>query len=84
MPYLSERQRLNIETIVKDLDARVECEVVNAKEGQEPFLIILKRGDSEIRVDVSEDDLEDAANDPKTQSEMRWRLKKALQKFSDS
>ncbi|MCI0530019.1 MAG: hypothetical protein L0Y56_21455 [Nitrospira sp.] len=79
MPYLSERQRANIITLVKDLDAQVHCDVVKSDDNNDGFLIILSKGATQIKLDISEDDLEDAVYDPKTQSEMRWRLKKALQ-----
>lgn len=79
MPYLSERQRANIITMVKDLDQQVRCEVVKSDADNGAFMIVLTRGETEIKLDVSEDDLEDAVYDPKTQSEMRWRLKKALE-----
>lgn len=79
MPYLSERQRINIITLVKDLDAQVQCEVMKSQEDNGEFLIVLRKGGIQIKLDVSEDDLEDAVSDPKTQSEMRWRLKKALE-----
>jgi hypothetical protein len=79
MPYLSDRQRTNIITLVKDLDAQVQCEVIKSQDDNGEFLIILSKGGTQIKLDVSEDDLEDAVYDPKTQSEMRWRLKKALE-----
>ena len=79
MPYLSDRQRTNIITLVQDLDAQVQCEVIKSQSDNGGFLIILSKGGVQIKLDVSEDDLEDAVYDPKTQSEMRWRLKKALE-----
>lgn len=79
MPYLSERQRTNIITLVKGLDAQVHCDVIKSQDVSCDFLIILNKGGTQIKLDVSEDDLEDAVYDPKTQSEMRWRLKKALE-----
>ncbi len=79
MPYLSERQRTNIITLVKDLDAQVHCDVVKSQDNNGDFLIILSKGATQIKLDISEDDLEDAVYDPKTKSEMRWRLKKALE-----
>lgn len=79
MPYLSDRQRTNIITLVKDLDAQVHCEVIKSQDNHGGFLIVLSKGGTQIKLDVSEDDLEDAVYDPKTQSEMRWRLKKALE-----
>lgn len=79
MPYLSERQRTNIITLVKGLDAQVHCDVIKSQDVNCDFLIILSKGGTQIKLDISEDDLEDAVYDPKTQSEMRWRLKKALE-----
>lgn len=79
MPYLSERQRTNIITLVKDLDQEVQCDVFKSQENHGGFLVILTKGATQIKLDVTEDDLEDAVYDPGAQSEMRWRLKKALE-----
>lgn len=79
MPYLSERQRVNIITLVKNLDDQVHCDVVKSDENHGHFMIVLSKGNKQIKLDVTEDDLEHAADDPKTQSEIRWRLKKALE-----
>ena len=79
MPYLSERQRTKIISLAKDLDSQVQCDVVSSQENHGGFEIILNKGGTQIKLEVTEDDLEHAVDDPKTQSEIRWRLKKALE-----
>ena len=79
MPYLSDRQRTNIISLVKDLDVQVHCDVIKSQDDNGDFHIILTKGGTQVKLDVTEDDLEDAVYDSKTQSEMRWRLKKALE-----
>jgi hypothetical protein len=82
MPYLSEQQRTNMIALVKDLDGEVHCEVVKGQENHGGFVLILSKGGEQVKMDVNEDDLEDAVHDPRTQSEMRWRVKKALEELS--
>jgi hypothetical protein len=79
MPYLSDRQRTSIITLVKDVDSEVQCDVVQSQDNHDGFHIILTKGNHKISLDITEDDLEHAADDPKTQSEMRWRFKKAIE-----
>lgn len=79
MAYLSERQRNHIINLVRDMDASVRCDVIKSDEHNDGFFIVLDQAGSQVRLPVTEDDLEHAVDDPRSQSEMRWRIQKALQ-----